>query len=152
MIQSYGEMATMLAQDDEVAIQALVAALVTSWNAGDGAGYGAHFTEDADFVNIYGRYINGRAAIVAGHQQIFDTIYRGSINSGSVEAVRALGQGLALARVAWKLRVPVGEAMEEMAARATIVLAKSADGWRITAFHNTGIIVPGGPRPGAAHS
>ncbi|HEY8602240.1 MAG TPA: SgcJ/EcaC family oxidoreductase [Thermomicrobiales bacterium] len=145
-------MAGTLTQDDEVAIRALVAALVASWNAADGAGYAAWFTEDADFVNIYGLYVKGRAAIAAGHQQIFDTVYRGSTNSSIVEGVRALVPRLALARVAWHLRIPAGEAVRENQARATLVLAHTPAGWRIAAFQNTVIAAPGGPRPGAAHS
>jgi uncharacterized protein (TIGR02246 family) len=152
MIQLHGEMAPTLTQDDEVAIRALVAGLVASWNAADGIGYGAQFTDDADFVNVYGFHAKGRAAIAAGHQQIFDTVYRGSTNSGIVEGVRALGSGLALAHVAWTLRIPAGEAVRESQARATLVLAHTPAGWRIGAFQNTTISTPGGPRPGAAHS
>jgi uncharacterized protein (TIGR02246 family) len=128
-----------LAPDDEAAIRAIVATLEARWNAADGAGYGANFTEDADFVNVYGQHFTGRATIAAGHQRIFDTVYRGSINSGAVEATRALGQDLALARVAWHLRIPAGETVREAQARATLVLAKTAAGWRIAAFHNTHI-------------
>lgn len=152
MIQVYGEMAHTLTQDDEAAIRAIVAALVASWNAADGVGYGAQFAEDADFVNVYGFHAKGRVAIAAGHQQIFDTVYRGSTNSGTVDGVRALGPGLALAHVTWHLRIPAGEALRESQARATLVLAYSPVGWRIAAFQNTTIAAPGGPGPGAAHS
>jgi uncharacterized protein (TIGR02246 family) len=111
----------------------------TTWNVGDGAAYAAHFADEADFVVIDGRHLKGRTMIAAGHQRIFDTIYRDSRNSGTVEAVRALGPDIALVRVAWHLRVPTGGAGGELRARNTLVLTKAAAGWLITSFHNTRI-------------
>lgn len=142
-------MAPALTAADEAAIRQIVAGLETSWNAADGAGYGAHFTEDADFVNVYGHHFTGRDVIAADHQRIFETVYRGSTNSGAVEAMRALGPGIALAHAAWHLRIPAGEGVREGRARATLVLAKGDDGWRIAAFHNTTIADPAGGAPGA---
>jgi uncharacterized protein (TIGR02246 family) len=131
-----------LAPEDAAAILALVAELETHWNAADGAAYGAHFAEDADFVNVFGHYAGGREGIATGHQEIFDTVYRGSCNSGTVEALRVLGPGVALARVTWHLRIPGGGSERELRARNTLVLKNEGDGWRIAAFHNTFIADP----------
>ena len=145
------DVAPALAPEDEAAIRAIVAGLEASWNAADGAGYGTAFAEDADFVNVYGHHFHGRAVIAAGHQQIFETVYRGSRIAGTVEGVRAIGPGVALARVAYYLRIPRDGAEHEARARATLVLTNGGAGWRIAAFHNTPIAernTPGqhGPR------
>jgi uncharacterized protein (TIGR02246 family) len=131
-----------LAPEDAEAIRAIVTELETHWNAADGAAYSAHFAEDADFVNVFGHYVGGREAIAAGHQQIFNTVYRGSRNSGTVEAMRALSPGVALAYVAWHLRIPDGGSEREMHARNTLVLTNEGDGWQIAAFQNTLIAAP----------
>ena len=47
--------------------------------------WGAHFAEDADYVIINGMRIKGREAIDSGHQQIFDTIYKGSVLAASTQ-------------------------------------------------------------------
>ena len=145
------DFAPALAPEDEAAIRAIVAGLEASWNAADGAGYGTAFAEDADFVNVYGHHFHGRAVIAAGHQQIFDTVYRGSRIAGTVEGVRTIGPGVALARVAYHLRIPRDGAEHEARARATLVLTNGGTGWRIAAFHNTPIAErnsagPHGPR------
>jgi uncharacterized protein (TIGR02246 family) len=44
---------------------ALAARLQDAWNTGDGAGFAAPFSDDADFVNVYGMHARGRAAIAA---------------------------------------------------------------------------------------
>ena len=133
------DVAPALAPEDEAAIRAIVAGLEASWNAADGAGYGTAFAEDAEFVNVYGHHFHGRAAIAAGHQQIFDTVYRGSRNTGTVEGVRTIAPGVALARVAYHLRIPRDGAEHEARARATLVLTNGGAAWRIVAFHNTSI-------------
>lgn len=139
-----------LTGEDDAAIRAIIAGLEASWNAADGAAYGRAFAEDADFVPIYGQFFTGRAAIAAGHQQIFDTVYRGSRNRGEIEGLRALAPGVALARVKWCLRVPDGAAEREGWSRNSIVLTRGDAGWEIAAFHNTLIVEPGSSGPFAA--
>ncbi len=145
------DVAPPLAPEDEAAIRAIVTGLAASWNTADGAGYGTAFTEDAEFVNVYGHHFHGRAVIAAGHQQIFDTVYRGSRIAGTVEGVRTIGPGVALAQVAYHLRIPRDGAEHEARARATLVLTNGGTGWQIAAFHNPPIAErdsagPHGPR------
>ena len=142
----------MLTPEDDAAIRAIVAGLEASWNTADGAAYGRPFAADADFVPIYGQFFSGRAAIAAGHQQIFDTVYRGSRNSATIEGLRLLAPGVALARVTWCLRVPDGAAMREGRSRNSIVLTHGGTGWEIAAFHNTLIAQPGATGPFAART
>ena len=95
-----------LAPKDEAAIRAVVAGMEARRNAVDRSGYGAHFAEDADFVVIDGRHARGRAAIAAGHQQIFDTIYRGSRLTMTVESVRLVRPDVAVVHARARLTLP----------------------------------------------
>ena len=70
---------------------AVAAALTQAWNAADAEAFGRAFTDDADFVNIFGVHGVGRPAIVSNHQTIFDTIYRGSTNTFTVVKERRIG-------------------------------------------------------------
>jgi uncharacterized protein (TIGR02246 family) len=139
--------ATALTTEDEAAIRAVIGQLEVGWNAGDGAAFGAPFAEDADYVIIDGRPLKGRAVIAAGHQGIFDTYYRGSINHGTIERLRLIQEGVALAHVRWHLRFQAGGAEREEDARTTLVLVKVTAGWQITAFQNTRIFSQEAPHP-----
>jgi uncharacterized protein (TIGR02246 family) len=122
---------------DRSAIDALVQTLQAAWNAGDAAAFAAPFAEDADFVNIRAEHARGRTAIAAGHEAIFRTIYAGSKTSQTVESARLLHADLALVHVKSELDAPTGPMAGRHTARYSMVLARSAGGWQIVAFHNT---------------
>ncbi|HLH57191.1 MAG TPA: SgcJ/EcaC family oxidoreductase [Verrucomicrobiae bacterium] len=144
---------------DEQAIRQVIAQLERAWNAGDSAGFAAPFAEDADFVDVLGRYHRGRAAIEAGHRHIFDTIYRGSRNRYTIEATRFVGPDVALVFVHATLLSHLGQDvddpgrdrrprsnMSEGQARPTFILGRKQGEWQIVAFQNTK--VAGGPPVG----
>jgi uncharacterized protein (TIGR02246 family) len=121
-----------------------------AWNAGDGAAWAASFAENADFVDIRGADYQGRAAIQAGHQQIFDTIYKGSQIAYHIDHVRFVRSDVASAFLHARLRnersvaandpqreAHVGSTIGEDQARPTMILAKTLDRWEIVAFQNT---------------
>jgi uncharacterized protein (TIGR02246 family) len=64
--------------DAQAQIAGVIAALSDSWNRHDMAGYGAQFTEDADFVNVIGMHWQGCAEITARHEDVHRTIFRNS--------------------------------------------------------------------------
>lgn len=131
-------MATDLARIAE----ALARRLQDAWNAADGAAYAAVFAEDADFVNIRGEWIHGRAEIAAGHQMIFDTIYKGSHNEVEVAAVRPLRDGVLLAHLRATMTAPGGPLKGTNHALMTVVLTQVQGEWLATAFHNTLVLPP----------
>jgi uncharacterized protein (TIGR02246 family) len=63
---------------DEGAIQAILQQIEAAWNAYDSVSIAELFVEDANFIQIFGRQLDGRTAIEAAHRVIFNTIYRGS--------------------------------------------------------------------------
>jgi len=84
---------------DQVELEAIVRRPEAAWNAADGSAFAEPFAPDADFVNILGEYFRGRPAIAGLHAAIFRTIYAGSTNRLTIEAVRLLRSDVALVRV-----------------------------------------------------
>ena len=123
---------------DENAIRALIADIEAGWNQGSGSSFAAPFAEDADYVIVDGRQVQGREVIAQGHQYIFDTIYRGSVNQGNVRDVRFLRPDIAVAHVEWNLRLG-GESTRQSRAINTMVMEKTNGAWQIVAFHNSPI-------------
>ncbi len=114
----------------------IVQKLEDAWNAADGAAYGAPFAPDAGFVAIRGDLHTG-PAIAAGHQAIFDTIYRDSTVRYEVVDARAIRDDVIVAHVRADLHAPAGPLAGDSTAMGTMVLADDGDGHRIVAYHNT---------------
>jgi uncharacterized protein (TIGR02246 family) len=127
---------------DELAVRAIPQQMADGWNAGSGKGFAAPFALNADYVVVNGMHIKGHPAIEAGHQQIFDTIYKGSKNEATVVGVRFLRPDVALLHTRWKLKV----GGEEANAISTIVATKENGKWTVAAFQNTPVQGPP-PRP-----
>src|SRR3954464_11336867 len=80
----------------EQELKAIVQHLQDCWNCYDSRSYAEVFAEDADFIHILGAYYHGREKIEQGHCVIFDTIYKGSRNSLTVQKIRPLGENAAV--------------------------------------------------------
>jgi uncharacterized protein (TIGR02246 family) len=124
----------------------IVRALQDAWNAADGDAFAAPFAEDADFVNVYGMYAQGRSAIAQGHDMIFKGPYAGSSVEYVPESVRLLRPDVALAHVYAELVIPDGPMAGKHLARYSMVLTGEDGGWEIVSFHNTFIRPPEAPR------
>jgi len=126
-----------MAENVEQIANDVIGKLERAWNAGDGTAWGALFAEDADFVTVRGDYFRTRKAIAEGHQAIFSTIYKGSVNQYELLRARRLGEGLILAHARAKLSVPGGPMAGDYQALFSMVLAREDSGWLVTSFHNT---------------
>lgn len=115
----------------------LIGRLEQAWNEGDGRAFGEPFTADADFVDIRGEYHRGQEAIAAGHQAIFDSIYKGSTTSYTLIQARELSDDVILAHSTGVLSVPSGPLAGEHSAVQSLVLVRGGAGWKIAGFHNT---------------
>jgi uncharacterized protein (TIGR02246 family) len=137
-----------MTEDNDRELRELAAAMWDGWNAGSGETFAAPFADDADYVVVDGMRIKGRAVIAAGHQQIFDTIYRGSQLQGEVESVRHLRPDVALVHTLGIVTFtpPGTPGKQEMSSRSSLVCVKDDGRWRIASFHNTAIVArPGMP-------
>ena len=124
--------------DPTIVAGAFYAALEKAWNDADGAAFAAPFTDDASFVDIRGViHDGGPAALSAGHQAIFDSIYKGSVVRIELDGARAVGDDVILARSTSRLDVPAGPLAGVINAVNSIVLVRTDDEWRAASFHNT---------------
>lgn len=123
---------------DEQALHQLFQQFVDGWNQGDGQAFAAPFTDDADYIVWNGIYLKGRQAIAAGHQQIFETFYRGSQLEVAIKSIRFLRDDIALLHLHGRPRFP-GQTLPapENYGIQTLIAIKQADGWHFTAFQNT---------------
>ena len=125
-----GESARVAAVDRDPMVLELAAGLSPT-----GLGLVADVT---DFVTIRGEHLHGDAALIAaGHQGIFDTIYRGSTNSLHVDGVREILPGCLLVHVTSTLDAPTGPLRGISRAQMSAVLVEQDGEWKVTAFHNT---------------
>lgn len=124
---------------DEAAIRANVEQMVKGWNTKSGAEFAKPFAEDSDYVIINGMHIKGRAANAAGHQQIFNTIYKDSRNAATVKQIRFVRPDVAIVHVEWNLSFKAGGEEQKGHALSTIVMTKENGKWSIAAFQNTAI-------------
>ncbi len=112
--------------------------LEQAWNDGDGAAFAAGYASDASFVNVRGGHLVGRAAIGAGHDGIFRSIYAGSVNHMEPIEVRTLAEGVLLVVSLNTLDVPAGPLTGRHQAFSTSVSTRAENGaWMIVSTHNT---------------
>ena len=98
----------------------------------------AEFAEVTDFVNIRGEQFHGGSAVIAaGHQAIFDTIYRGSTNSIRLDRVRQVVSGCLLVHGTSTLDAPTGPLEGRHQAKMSALLVELEGTWKATALHNT---------------
>jgi uncharacterized protein (TIGR02246 family) len=132
---------------DEATIRGIIQGCEDAWNAGDAEAFGTSFADDVDYVVINGMYIKGRAGVNAGHAHLFNTVYKGSHLTATVEAIRFVRPDVAVARVHTLNQGQHGEIF----GRSTWVLARDNGTWQIVAFQNTPITPEGrgggGPPP-----
>jgi uncharacterized protein (TIGR02246 family) len=115
----------------------LLAELEAAWNAGDGARFGAAFTEEADFVDVRGVHHHGRAEIADGHQAIFDTVYKDSTVRYQPVSTASVADGCLLGHASATLDVPAGPLQGTHRALLSVVIVDDASTWKVRSFHNT---------------
>ena len=124
---------------DEGAIQEILKQLETAWNAADSVSFAASFAEDANFIQIFGGQLDGRAAIEASHRHIFDTIYKGSHASFQLRNIRFVRPDVAIVFARARVNFQEGQEAREVETRPTLIVAKQEAAWQIVAFQNTKI-------------
>ena len=124
---------------DEQVIQGIVQQLEIAWNRYDSVSFAAAFAEDANFIQIFGGQLDGRATIEAAHKHIFETIYRGSHANLVLRTVRFLRPDVAVAFAKAHIKFKERNEAREIETRPTLVVVKEQDKWQIVAFQNTKI-------------
>jgi uncharacterized protein (TIGR02246 family) len=124
---------------DEQAIHDILKRLESAWSAGDSQSFASLFTEDANFIHVFGGQVDGRRGIEGSHRHIFDTIYKGSRAEYTVQSIRFVRPDVAIVFSNGRLQFPEGNATPEVRARPTFVMVKDEGQWQIVAFQNTRI-------------
>jgi uncharacterized protein (TIGR02246 family) len=135
--------------NDLSAIRTILADLAACWNRADGAGYGALFTDDADYIDVTGARTQGGAAIGQLHQFLWDRFLKGSILDTNGEAdiqLIAPDVAIVIATGAAKLAGQATAPADRQSINTT-VLVKRDQVWRIRAFQN-GRVQPFAGKPG----
>ena len=122
---------------DYAGFEDILHALEVAWNAGDGAGFGASMTDDADSVTIRADHLKGRQEIIASHEAIFSTIYAGSRNRIVLESARMLSDEIGLVHARSVLEAPTGPLAGRHEAMFSTVMIRDGATWRITSFQIT---------------
>src|SRR5207249_2115250 len=117
----------------------------------------------ADYVVFNGAHLEGRQQIAAVHQQLFDTVLKGTRlgsgaettggeGGGANPSIRFLRPDVALVHSTGGLRRPgQEEASPEQHSIQTLVLVKEGERWLIAAFQNTRVQRQGPPTGPGAH-
>ena len=127
----------MLTDEPNEIATAIVNRLVHAWNTADGAAFGAEFTADGDFVNIFGVQMRGRTEIEKRHQYLFDALVAGSTCELAIVDARELAPNVVLAHSTSVIKVPTGPMTGEQPSRQTLLIVHDAGTWRLAAVHNT---------------
>lgn len=145
------------AREAELAIRGLLARQAEDWNRHDAKAWVAPFSEDAEFINILGTSLQGRAEIERRHAEIFATIFARSRIVVNTRKVRMLGASAALVETDYELRdydrLPPGIQATDpdgtLRTRLKYVCKLQSSGWRFIAAQNTAIFPPRQPPPAA---
>ena len=132
-----------LEQTDQSAIQEVIKGYTDAWNLQEGKGFGNGFTEDADFVNIFGTCFSGKKEIEDRHIQILQSFLKGSTLEILSSGFREVQPGLVIALVRWKLagyHTPLSDMSKLGEIREGIftqVFVNHDNKWKISASQNT---------------
>jgi uncharacterized protein (TIGR02246 family) len=134
----------------EATIRETLARQAEAWNRHDARAWVAPFSDDAEFVNILGTTLQGRAEIERRHAEIFGGIFAHSHVQVKTRRVRRLGTSAALAETEYELRgydrLPPGiratDADGTLRTLLKYVWALDHDEWKVVAAQNTAILPP----------
>ena len=110
---------------DEQLLQGILQQIETAWNRYDSVSLAAVFAEDANFIQIFGGQLDGRAAIEAAHRHIFETIYRGSHASFVLRSIRFLRPDVAVVFARAHVKFKEGNEAREIETRPTLIVVRN---------------------------
>jgi ketosteroid isomerase-like protein len=120
--------------EDRIHVASLIRVLEAAWNRFDAKSYAACFAEDADFVHKDGERASGRAAIEAAHQQMFDTIYKGSVIAYRIDAIDRAGVQTLSIGLFQSLRYSADNGWAVLHGRPTLMIGSDRGLWRLTSM------------------
>lgn len=141
IIASISSSLSALDTNDHKTINQMIEHFTNAWNDYEGQGSGDYYSQDADFINIFGMAFAGKQEIEERHIKIHESFLKGSIFEVTDLRLREAKPGVVIAQVYWKVsniqkpgKDPHNEIMRGI---FTHVFLKNQDKWEITATQNT---------------
>jgi uncharacterized protein (TIGR02246 family) len=113
-----------------------------AWNTHDMTAMAKLFTEDADFVDVGGIRLKGRARIRDEHAKRHEMQFKESVMTVRSVDVRFLKPDVALVHIDWVMerdRDPDGTSRAPRNGVMSWVVVRQRDEWRIASAHNTNV-------------
>ena len=129
----------------EQASEGLARALEAAWNRHDARALAEPFAEDADFANVFGMTVRGRAAIEALHAPLFKTMFTDSRLTVLETRVRMIRPDVAAVDVKWTMtgaRDPHGNPWPERVGLLNWIVTRHGERWLIDVSHNMDLPSP----------
>src|SRR3989475_7344459 len=133
---------------DKAAVRAVIERFIDSWNRHDMRTLAALFTQDADFVDVFGNWFEDRTAIEQALTQRHATVFQNSRFTEKRVAVRFHKPDLAIVHAVIELSGAInrqGQQLPPGLGVITSVIEEVRGGWRIIALQNTAVAAPPAP-------
>lgn len=131
---------------DRLAIERLIASLEEAWVHGDAGAYASRFAEDGTFTNVLGMFFCGRDAFRKRHDEVFETVFKGSTLTLRIATLRFVRSDVAVADLDAEVQgiaaLPDGLAAMPggtVRTRLLMVLVREHSDWWISAYHNVAV-------------
>ncbi|MEU6019836.1 SgcJ/EcaC family oxidoreductase [Micromonospora sp. NPDC048871] len=126
-----------VSSEDQAAVAAVPGRVVQAWAANDADAFAEVFVQDGTMI-LPGHFRKGRDEIRAFMAQGFAGPYKGTRVTGQPFDVRFLGPDVALLLTAGGVLAPgETEVAAERAIRASWLLVRTPEGWRLAAYQNS---------------
>ena len=126
---------------DEDILRWIPLKMAAEWNHGDAQGFTSAFADDADFIIFDGTHLQGREKIRRFHQQIFDTLVKGTRLEAEVEFIRFITSELAVihsrARMAFRGQPRTSPSRDSM---QLLVVTRNDGRWTVRVMQNSRIL------------
>lgn len=128
---------------DEIAINALVDAMIYSWNHHNFDDLENYTTENTDWVNGVGMWWRGRKASQYAHQVYHNGMFKESVVQKQSVHIRFVTKDVAIAHLFWHFNAftdPAGKKLGPDDCVATLVYVNEKGKWLMTAGENIAIV------------
>lgn len=135
---------TRLRGSPEEQITAAIEAFQDGWNRHDLEACFSSFAEDADFVNVVGKWWRGRHEIVRDLQALHQDRFRDSTVSATSVSIRFLRSDVAVVHAGWEMRGdrgPDGRGVPLRKGILTLMMSRPKGRWIVDAVQNSDLIV-----------
>lgn len=125
---------------EQADIEEIIHSYAQAWNEQAGVGFAKDFSEDADFVNIYGMHFSGREEIESRHVHIMQTFLKDSKIKIENIKLREVNPGLVIALIDWSVegfRMMHSNKVGKREGLFTQVFLFDNNKWEIIASQNT---------------